>query len=63
MDADFLVRLAQSGVEQGRVDRIDAAAGKCDLPAMTGDVIGSANIDDVKFAAALEYRYQDGGGV
>ena len=63
IDADFFVSLAQSGVEQGGVDGIDAAAGERDLPAMTGDVIGSADIDDVKFAAALEDRYQDGGGV
>jgi hypothetical protein len=30
---------------------------------MTGDVIGSADIDEVKFAAALEHGYQDRGGV
>ena len=63
MDADFFVRLAQCGVEQGGVDRIDAAAGKRDLSAMTGDVIGAADIDEVKFAAALEERYQHRGGV
>ena len=51
MDADFFVRLAQRGVEQGRIDRIDASAGKRDLAAMTRDVVGSADIDDVKFAA------------
>ena len=33
------------------------------LAAMAGDVIGAADIDDVKFAAALEQRYQYGGGI
>ena len=63
MDADFLVRLAQRGVEQGRIDRIDASAGERDLAAMTRDVVGSADIYDVKFAATLEQRNQHGGGV
>ncbi len=63
MDADFFVRLAQRGVEQGRVDGIDASAGKRNLSAMARDVIGAADVDDVKFAVALEDRYQHGGGV
>src|ERR1700688_446565 len=63
MDADFFVRLAQRGVEQGGVDSIDASAGERDLSAMARDVIGSSDVDDVKLAVALEQRYQHRGGV
>lgn len=63
MKADFFVRLAQGGVEQGRIDGVNAAAGKRDLSAMARHVIGAADIDDVKVAGALEQRYQYGGGV
>src|SRR5580704_9144337 len=63
MDADFFVRLAQCGVEQSGVDRIDASAGECDLSAVARDVIGAPDVDDVKLAVAFEQRYQHRGGV
>lgn len=62
-DADFLVRLAQGRIEEGRIDGIDAAAGKGDLAAMAGDTIGAADIDDMEFAAPLEHRDEHRGGI
>ena len=45
------------------VDRIDAPAGKGDLPAMTRDVIRAPDIDHVQLAVALEQRYQHCRGI
>ena len=55
-DADLLVRLTQSGVEESGIDWIDPSAGERDLPAMAGDMVGAADVDDMQFAAAFEIR-------
>ena len=57
------MRLTQRGVEESRIDWIDASAGERDLPAMARDMVGAADVDDMQFAAALEYRDEHGGSV
>jgi len=61
-DADFFVSLAQGGSEQIFVAMIEAAAGKGDLSAMTGKAIGTARIEDLEDAVAMNQRDQHSGG-
>jgi hypothetical protein len=55
-DADLFVRLAQRGMQQRRVGRIDAAARKRDLAAMALDRIGAANEYQMQIGFALDKR-------
>ena len=61
LDADLLVRFAQSGVEQRGIGGIDAAAGKRDLAAMTLDRVGAADEHQMQIVFALHDRNQHRG--
>jgi hypothetical protein len=41
---------------------IEAAAGKSDLSAMTGEAIGSAGVEDLESAVVVDQRDQHSGG-